>query len=119
MEKKIVKEVCSECGAKLPLKREMWLLCDSCYKDRETDETRTYTATGSIRSLNQLEKLFGCMQGLGNMGSSDYIEIFYDGDGSACMKFKRIDKENDLIDSEADRLEMESDGSEKLEFSFE
>jgi len=58
--------------------------------------TRNYKITGEVEQLNQLEKVFQYMQYLGNIGSSRWIAIYCDGDGSVRLKidstFKELEK---------------------------
>ena len=52
-------------------------------------ETRIYEITGKPSQLDILEGVFGCIETLGNIGSSRNVSIFVDGDGDVHLKFRR------------------------------
>ncbi|MFB6364491.1 hypothetical protein ACFCP7_10555 [Paenibacillus elgii] len=52
-------------------------------------ETRTYEISGTPKQLDVLERVFGRIEELGNIGSSRTISIYVDGDGAVRMTARR------------------------------
>lgn len=72
-------------------------------------ETKTvkFEVTGSPKQLEELEKLFGWVQYLGNIGHSGSMKLFVDGDGSARLKIradgKDVEKPEDYKNESSDK----------------
>lgn len=63
-----------------------------------SEDTRTYTITGKVNQLDNLESLFAWIQKLGGEGHSGSAQLFVDGDGAARLRFEVDGKEIKIND---------------------
>lgn len=82
-------------------------------------EKRVYEITGLSEHLDELERLFKCMGVCGEIGTTQDLHIFFDGDGRARLIFKRSDTGQMLDDPDCKVEDELYDDPDALEFSFE